>query len=224
MAPRLFDRICALTGFDLRIFTRNIEKLIDYIGPRNEISEQDIQAVLQRTKQDPIFELSNALAERNQIQALFYLDSLLAAGFHPLQLLAALANQLRKLLVAKDFCNSEPGRVWSQGMSYTQFKQDVIPVLQTFDEQVDLQVKAWNRNQAFAQTKEASDLKLVANPNNAYPVFQTLVKSAHYSQDELQQGLQRLNQTDLSLKTSVQDPVLALKKVIGDICAGRRDN
>ncbi len=218
LGPGLFDRLCQLTGFDLRIFTRNIEKLIDYTGQRAQITDEDIQAVLQRTKLDPIFELTNAVADRNPIQALFYLDSLLAADFHPLQILAALANQIRKLLVAKDFSESASGRVWSAGMSYPQFQQSVLPAVQTFDEQVANQVRVWIPDGPALKIKEPTDMRLAPNPKNAYPVFQTLLKSAKYSREELEQAIALLSQADLRIKSSGQSPELIIKKVVGDIC------
>ena len=218
LGPGLFDRLCQLTGFDLRIFTRNIEKLIDYTGPRDEITTRDVQAVLQRTKQDPIYELTNAVADRNPVQALFYLDSLLAADFHPLQLMAALANQIRKLLVAKDFSQSEHGRSWSAALLYPQFQQTVLPDIQAFDEQTAAQARSWAAEQATFKPKEAGDLRLAAKGGSAYPVFQTLLKSAKYSLRELERAMQLLGRADLAMKTSAQDPVLILKKVVEDIC------
>ena len=218
VAPGLFDRLAQLTGFDLRTFTDNIAKLIAYCGPRPEITAEDIQAVLKRTKQDPIFELTNAVADRNLVDALFYLDSLLATAFHPLQMLAALTNQIRKLLVAKDFCESDPGRVWSAGMPYHQFQQQVMPVIQAYDEQVVARSREWSAAHPSIPAKEVTDLRLVTNPNNAYPVFQTLLKCVKFTRGELVRGLTLLRGADVGMKTSAQDPVLILKKAVGDIC------
>ena len=74
-----------MTGFDLRTFSGNLEKLVDYVGARQEITAADVEAVLNRTRQDPIYELTGALADRNPEQALFFLDSLLADGMFSLQ-------------------------------------------------------------------------------------------------------------------------------------------
>ena len=77
----LFETLCQLTGFDLRTFVQNVEKLIDFTGERTEITADDVQKVLRRTKSDPIFELTNAVADRNLNQALFYLHTLLKETF-----------------------------------------------------------------------------------------------------------------------------------------------
>lgn len=61
LAPKVFEHICQITGFDLRTFTQNIEKLAAYVGDRPQISLADARKVLARTRTDPIFELTNAL-------------------------------------------------------------------------------------------------------------------------------------------------------------------
>ena len=70
-----------MTGFDLRTFSSNLDKLISYVGDRTEISIDDVETVLQRTKKDPLYELTNAVSERNAPQAIFFLDSLLSDNF-----------------------------------------------------------------------------------------------------------------------------------------------
>ena len=95
-----------MTGFDLRTFCGSLEKLIDYVGERNTITVEDVESVLKRTKKDPIYDFTNAIADRQIEKALFLLNSLLEAEFHPLQILSAITNQVRKLLLAKDFAKS----------------------------------------------------------------------------------------------------------------------
>jgi DNA polymerase III subunit delta len=220
----LFQSLCQLTGFDLRTFAQNLEKLIDYTGDRPEITSEDVQHVLQRTRNDPIFELTNAVADRNLAQSLFYLQTLLGADWYPLQILTALANQVRRLLVAKDFAGSSQGRRWSAAMSYQQFQHGMMPAIEDFDRQVGDQVEQW---QASAPTqdkaksggaKKGADMALAPNPKNSYPVYQTLLKSEKYSRDELLDALVLLNRTDLRLKSTGQDTAIVLKKAIIDIC------
>ena len=72
-----YRALVEMTGFDLRMFAANLEKLISYLGERETIAVEDVAAVLQRTKKDPIYELTNAIVERNADNALFFLKSLL---------------------------------------------------------------------------------------------------------------------------------------------------
>ena len=225
--PGLFETLCQLTGFDLRTFSQNVEKLVDYSGARTLITVEDVQVVLRRTKSDPIFELTNAVADRDLQQSLFYLHTLLKGDWYPLQILAALANQIRRLLVAKDFAASEQGRGWSAGMSYHQFQSMVMPAIQAFDQQTQETVAAWwtaSKGQAKGKTgssKANSETALAPNPKNPYPVYQTMLKSERFSQPELVRCLEVLNRTDLRLKSSGQDATIVLNKTILDICGSQ---
>ena len=133
MSPATFSALYEKTGFDLRNFSSNLEKLINFVGDRQEINISDVEAVLQRTKVDPIYKLTNALADRNLEAAIFFLDSILAAGIHPLQVFAALINQTRKLLLAKDFAESAYGKVWQAACPYDLFQRRVIPAIVEYD-------------------------------------------------------------------------------------------
>lgn len=91
-----------MLGTGLRNFTVSLEKLTQYVGERKNITRDDVAAVLERTRQDPIFELTNALADRNLIDAMAVLNNLFANQFNPLQAIAAIANQIRRLLLIND--------------------------------------------------------------------------------------------------------------------------
>ena len=213
-----------LTGFDLRTFSQNLQKLIDYTGGRSDITADDIDAVLRRTKSDPVYELTNAVSDKNASQALLYINTLLRDKWHPLQILSAMANQLRKLLVAKDFIKSEPGRAWTSGMSYQQFQQQVMPAIEAFDSRIQKHITQWNASLAVegkdsgGPKKSAADLRLAPNPRNAYPVYQTVVKADKFSRSSLVAAMVRLNQADLKLKSTGQDAAIVLKSLLLKIC------
>lgn len=227
LAGGLFDKLCRLTGFDLRTFTQNVEKLIAYSGQRQDITGQDIDHVLRSTKSDPIYEFTNAVADRNGAQALQLMNTLLRDKWHPLQILSALANQIRKLLMAKDFTQSESGRIWSPGISYHQFQQQVLPLVQAHDDQIQLRIEQWQvSNEAKTSSgdkKSAAEMRIAPNPKNSYPVYQTLVKSDRFTRRSLLAALFRLNQADLTLKSSGHDTALVLKSLVLEICGDKED-
>jgi DNA polymerase-3 subunit delta len=216
--PGFFQALCRTTGFDLRTFSHNIEKLIDYTGARREIGVDDIDAVLSSTRAEPVFELTNAVADRNTIKALASLNTILSAGWHPLQVLAALANQIRKLLVAKDFMMGPHGRGWSAGMSYQQFQNQVLPAIQAFDQEIGRTIDTWQED-VPAKNKPAA-LSLAPNPKSAYPVYQTLLKADKFSRQELLQAMEQLSQADLQLKSSGPQADRVIKKTVAGICRG----
>lgn len=222
LAGGLFDKLCQLTGFDLRTFTHNVEKLIAFIGQRQEITGQDIDHVLRSTKSDPVYEFTNAVADRDGALALQLMNTLLRDKWHPLQILSALANQIRKLLMAKDFTQSESGRIWRPGISYHQFQHEVLPSIQAHDDQIQRRIEQWpapdEAKAASTAKKSAAEMRIAPNPRNPYPVYQTFVKSNRFTRRSLVAALYRLNQADLTLKSSGQDAALVLKSLVLEIC------
>ncbi len=232
MDNRTFDALLDMTGFDLRTFCGNLEKLVDYVGQRDAITVEDVTSVLRRTKQDPIYELTNAVADRQVAQALFFMNSLLAGGFHPLQILAAIINQIRRLILAKDYTASPAAKGWHAGVSYAVFQKNIMPSILEFDKALLQALEQWEQSEFISEDvdpasargkgkkkrKIKTDLILVRNPKNGYPVYQLLKKSDRFSKSELMATIDYLNETDIQLKTSSQDPKLILERLVLRIC------
>jgi len=221
-----------MTGFDLRTFCGSLEKLIDYTGKRNTITVEDVEAVLKRTKKDPIYEFTNAVADRQIEKVLFFLNSLLAADFHPLQILAAVANQVRRLTLAKDFAESKQVSGWHHGLSFNAFQQNVMPAIVAYDQELLKILEGWEnpvsssgdvdqppaRGKGKKKKRIQTDLLLARNPKNAYPVYQLMKKSERYSKTELLEAVGLLNETDAQLKLSGQDSKLILERLVFKLC------
>ena len=232
MDKNAYPALLEMTGFDLRTFCGSLEKLIDYTGKRNTITVEDVEAVLKRTKKDPIYEFTNAVADRRIERVLFFLNSLLAADFHPLQILAAVANQVRRLALAKDFVESQPSSGWHAGLSFNAFQQSVMPAIAAYDQQLLQVLESWDnplpasgdidkppaRSKGKKKKKVQTDLLLARNPKNAYPVYQLMKKSEHYSKTELLEAVGLLSETDAQLKLSGQDPRLILERLLFKLC------
>jgi DNA polymerase-3 subunit delta len=221
-----------MTGFDLRTFCGSLEKLINYVGKRNTITVEDVESVLKRTKKDPIYDLTNAIADRHTEKSLFFLSSLLAAEFHPLQVLTAIVNQIRRLILAKDFTKSPQAKEWHAGVAYKLFQQNIMPSivaydrasLETLEDWEDSSSNALDADQGKGEKKRKikTDLLLARNPQNAYPVYQLLKKSERYSKTELMAAFSYLNETDAQLKISAQNPKLILERLIFRICNSQK--
>ena len=222
-----------MTGFDLRTFCNNLDKLISWVGDRVKITVEDVKSVLERTKRDPIYELTNALADRSTDSALFFLDSLLSSNIHPLQVLSALVNQVRKLLLAKGFVNSPQGKDWQSACPYPYFQKQIMPAIVDYDRKLIDQLDTWHamlNAEAFSQnsvslkkskkkvSKTTTDLLLAKNPKSPYPIYLLLKKSDGFAQDKLISAAEILAEADKKLKTSSQSPKLVLEKAILSIC------
>ena len=227
-----------MTGFDLRTFSNNLQKLISYVGDRKNITADDVESVLKRTKKDPIYDLTNAVSEKNMEKSLFFLDTLLGDNLHPLQVLAAITNQIRRLLLVKDFVESPHGQEWHKGILFHDFKSRIMPAIQAYDDDLQGQLETWDRmlskhtgkdNQP-SKTKSKkktprplTDLVIAKNPKNPYPVYQMLLKSERFRTDELIAILELLSQTDLNLKSTGKNPRLLLEKLILFICQEQKN-
>ena len=233
MEKQAHTAMVEMTGFDIRTFSNNLEKLISYVGQRDTITLEDVRNVVERTKQDPIFELTNAVSDRNLANSLFFLNSLLSTEMHPLQILAAITNQIRKLLMVKDFVESAHGNGWHAGCPYALFQKSIMPAIVAYDQDLLNHLIEWETELSKAKdsdsavpakqkkkrkSKPSTDLTIAKNPNNAYPVFLLLKKSDLYSKQELIQIIDYLYEVDFRLKSSAQKPTLLLERLIMRIC------
>jgi DNA polymerase-3 subunit delta len=230
MDKKTYRAVYELTGFDIDTFCDNLEKLIDYVGDEKEITAKDVAFVLKRTRKDPIYELTNAVAERNVGQSFFFLNSLLLENFHPLQILASITNQIRKLLVIKDFAESSHGSSWYPEMPYAQFANRVMTAIQSYNKELLDQIEQWNdmlsadmngdagkTNKRLEKKKlrPVTDLEIANNP---YPVYKLMLNSEKFNKKELVEALEHLSQADLRLKYTKQKPKTVLEEVIFRIC------
>jgi DNA polymerase-3 subunit delta len=230
MAPDAFMALVDQTGFNPEIFANAIEKLLAYIGGRDRISVADIGAVVHKDKKDPIFALTNAVMERDVAKALSLLSSLLSDGFHPLQILKTLENQVRKLLAVKSFMTAlNTGRAGGpplRSMQFNAFKQMLLPAIVDWDAntlKADEQTIGFFRPANDKSNKKspkspANDLLLAPNPKNAYPIFQNFLKSENFALDELTHAISDLCDLDYRIKSSGADAATGLENFIMTLC------
>jgi len=194
MASGVFEALYEKVGPDLRMFDTEIEKLVSFAGERKKVLPEDVQEATKKTKQDPIYEMTNALGEKDAEKTLAVIDGLLESGLFPLQIVSAVANQIRKLLLAKDLVERQTDRQWKRGMAYGTFQSFVYPALQ--------------------QEKE-NPLPAGAHP---FVLYKTLSQADKYSLHELLRALDRCLWADEQLKTTPRSPKLILERIVLEIC------
>jgi len=228
MNAAAFNALLDQTGFNPDLFARNIEKLIAYTGANPVIGLDDIRAVVIRDKKDPIFSLTNALLEKDAAKTLGFLSSLFNEGFHPLQILKSLENQVRKLLMIKGFILSFSKNKGPQNfkrMNYNGFTQNMMPIIVAYDEKIK---KAMAQRDDFLspvnpsgkEKKKApsADLLLAPNPKSPYPVFLTFQKSENFSMNELKNAIIALGDLDYQLKSAPIDATVGIENFIITLC------
>jgi len=96
-ANLLVERI----GPDLSLLDSELEKLVLYVGEAREIPARAVEAMVSNLAETEIWRLADAVLRRDRTRAMVLLDRLLAQVDHPLQLLVAVTNRFRQLLLVK---------------------------------------------------------------------------------------------------------------------------
>ena len=89
-------------GNQLRLLANELDKLAMYVGPSATITAEDVRQLSAQVQEARIFDLTDALAQRNRKQALDLLHDLLADGEPPLRLISTITSQVRSLLLVKE--------------------------------------------------------------------------------------------------------------------------
>ena len=109
-------------------------------------------------------------------------------------MLAAIANQIRKLILAKDFIHTRSESGWRKDLTYAGFQKTVLPDL------------------------EKREPDLLTNNAHPYAVYMTFRQSDNHTMRELTSALEFLLDADIRLKTSGQDAKMVLEQGILRIC------
>ena len=86
-------------GDDMFQIKNETDKLISYVGEREEIRREDIEQITSGEVQNKIFELVAAIAEGKKRQALAYYDDLILLKEPPVRILFLIVRQYRILLL-----------------------------------------------------------------------------------------------------------------------------
>lgn len=89
-------------GNQLRLLANELDKLATYVGDGGTITVDDVRKLSAQVQEARIFDLTDALAQRNQKQALTILHDLLADGEPPIRLISTIITQVRALLLVKE--------------------------------------------------------------------------------------------------------------------------
>ncbi|MCG6895346.1 MAG: hypothetical protein LJE65_17220 [Desulfobacteraceae bacterium] len=230
MTPEALHQIGELVGSDLRSLERSLEKLIAFSGDRDPIDIEDVSAVVERSRKDPLYVFTDSVTDRNTEKALFTMRSLLTdPDFgHPLPLMAALANQMRRLLVIRSFLEQDGRRLWHSNQAYPEFQRQVLPAFERVQDALADRISHWQETglgrasavQGSRKKKKAvgSDLLVSRRLKSPYPLYLAFQKAGRFQRSELLQALRMLQEADRAVKTSGRDPVRELEQIVLFIC------
>ena len=100
--PEAVALLANFIGNQLRMLANELDKLAMYVAERGVIDADDVRKLSAQVQEARIFDLTDALAQRNRKQALDLLHDLLADGEPPLRLISTITSQVRSLLLAKE--------------------------------------------------------------------------------------------------------------------------
>jgi DNA polymerase III subunit delta len=198
LSPEAWVVLGKKTGFRLRDSAEALDLLITYTGERKTIEPADVETVIGRTRDDTVFDLTEALVGKDLRKALASLGDLLYQGVHHLVILAMITREIRFLFHGKVFLDA--GRIagFRADMDFGQFQRSVYPAVK------DL------------QTELGKGVTLASQ--HPYVIYNALRNSTRFSHGELLADMGRVLDVDAAMKSTGQGPRLLLERLLVDLC------
>lgn len=108
--PEAAEMLVYYSGNNLRELVSQIEKLVAFIGERQQITVSDVRAMASDTKTDTVFELANALGNRDLARSQRQLQTLLRDTDALYMMLGALARHFRQLCLIREMLERKAGK------------------------------------------------------------------------------------------------------------------
>jgi DNA polymerase-3 subunit delta len=195
--PEALVLLLKRTGFNLWALKTQLEKLMSFAGEETLVTREQVEGLSDQFREEPLYELNNAVATRDCETGLLVLNRLLDQNYHPLQLLASLANELRRLLVAREFIDEHLAGSLDPNISYGGFQKTILPVV-----------------------KEKSGKESPVATLHPFALHKTMVRSTTFQSAELVGSLQHLFGADLLLKSSGIPERAVMEGLIIRLCSG----
>ncbi len=189
MAPRVAEQLFERVGFHPVAVVMETEKLALYVGEAQQITMEDLNAIVGRTRQEALYELTQAIGERNLDRALLVAGRLQENNIHGLAILATLRNYCRNLLLFRCLQDQDEYGI-RPNMPAKIFQQQCLPALK--------QNKRWKK-------------ELSGHPFAVYMQFTT---ASAFSPATLRRWLELILGAEMRLKGSPIDADTVLQHLI----------
>ena len=201
ITPRAFSLLRTRTGGDMHTVAEAINKIVNFVGDKRQIDEQDVRNMVTQNTYDGIFDLTDAIGKRSVGQALKSLHEVLASGQEPIPINATIARQFRFALQAKLIAERKELRTIHSRMPFREFTANIFQPLA--------------KEVGSILPNAATHNILKQNPYVAYKIFQTLNA---FTVDELVTALEKSLEIDTQLKTSSSDATRILEQFVCELC------
>jgi DNA polymerase III delta subunit len=190
--------LAEMTDGDSRTIRSEIEKLSAYVGDKARIGVDAVRAVGSHRPGGLVWDLADAVGERNLPKALSVLDDLLFAGEKPVGLFYNLISRIRLFLLLRGLADAKRLRL---GGDYNSFKAQL------------------DRLPEWASRTAGEDKK--ANPLAGHPfvLWKTSSGAARYTHKELVSALRVLLDANEKLFSTGGEPRAVIADALVAICA-----
>jgi DNA polymerase III delta subunit len=206
IAPEALEKMYARSGTEIRLLESELGKLVGYVGERRKITSRDVETLFSDFHEAAFFELNNVLRTADLKRCLPALHENLKVVSHPLQTLAAMATEFRRLMVARELLFTVFRSSWKRGMNYQSF----LPVLK----------KAREENPGLTQKGKLNLLTM-----KEYPLYLYLRDAQKFPMEKLTRIMEAILEADVMMKSSrlgSQAPKAVLENLVMIICAPSR--
>jgi DNA polymerase-3 subunit delta len=183
------------TGFNLWALKTQLEKIISFVGQESLVTLQQVESMCDQFREEALYELNNSVTGQDCEAALQVLNRLLDQNYHPLQVMASLATEVRRLLSAREFIEDHLSGSLDPSISYGSFQKTVLPIVKE-------------------NTEKGSPLGSM----HPFALHKTLVRSQAYQTTELINALQHLFRADLTLKSSSIAERAVMESLVMKLC------
>jgi DNA polymerase-3 subunit delta len=189
IAPQAAELLFERVGFHPVAVVLEAEKLALYVGSRRKIDVEDLNDMVGRTRQEAVYELTDALGKRDLEKSLLIAGRLTDNGVHPLAVIATLKNYTRNLLLFKAL-QGRHDIDYSPSIQPGFFQKKVLPMLK--------QDTPWTR-------------ELSGHP---YALFMQFKTAAGFTLATLQKWMEQILQADFRLKGSPIEPETIIQHLL----------
>lgn len=197
------EKMYARSGNDMRGLHSELQKLIAYMGDRQQATESDVEELFTDSHEAAFFDFAAQLRTADLSKCLPALHENLKIMGHPLQTLAVTANEFRKLMAARELLFTVFRSSWRPGMDYRTF-----------------QSVAKAAREQYPQLTAKGKLNLLSGKD--YPLFLALKDAQRFPMEKLIRIMEAILEADIMMKSSrlgSASPQTIMENLVIRICA-----
>ena len=212
--PEAIVRLLVQTNSDPRLFSAELQKLLQWAGPGGRVRAADVRENVDDDSSEDIYALYDAIGKREAGEALAHLERLFSARavragkremdteeYWPVRFFGMLSEEIRHMLLIRERLEEIKSGP-DVSMNSKTFENRVVPHLSE-------PVSPFGRSPFQNKQGQVSP----------YVWFKAANRAASYSKGELSRALARAADVDVRLKSSV-DPLDALSLYVAQLIAG----